>query len=30
VMDCQRQSKIGPKGSAKCCHIEGGVMRVQP
>ena len=27
---CQRQSKIGPKGSAKCCHIEGGVMRVQP
>ena len=26
----QRQSKIGPKGSAKCCHIEGGVMRVQP
>ena len=28
--DCQRQSKIGPKGSAKCCHIEGGVMRVQP
>ena len=28
--NCQRQSKIGPKGSAKCCHIEGGVMRVQP
>ena len=27
---CQRQSKFGPKGSAKCCHIEGGVMRVQP
>ena len=29
-ISCQRQSKIGPKGSAKCCHIEGGVMRVQP
>ncbi|WP_206169669.1 hypothetical protein, partial [Tropicibacter alexandrii] len=26
---CQRQSKIGPKGSAKCCHFEGGVMSVR-
>ena len=23
---CQRQSKSGPKGSAKCCHFGFGVM----
>ena len=26
---CQRQSKSGPKGSAKCCHFGGGIISVQ-
>ena len=26
---CQRQSKIGPKGSAKCCHFGVGIISLQ-
>jgi len=27
---CQRQSKIEPKGSAKCCHFGFGIISEQP
>ena len=26
---CQRQSKSGPKGSAKCCHFGVGIISFQ-
>jgi len=28
MRDCQRQSKSEPKGSAKCCHFEVGIISV--